>query len=152
MKNYTKKGVSMIEILITIATVVILLVVVLPSFSKMRENQTLKSAVEDVTSTIDKAKSNTFSSINSSEYGVHFASNQVVLFTGTVYSANDVNNEVLNITTPATISNISLTSGAVDLYFDRLTGEPNKYGTITISTTSFSKIITISATGSISVN
>jgi hypothetical protein len=39
-----------------------------------------------------------------------------------------------------------------DLYFNRLSGAPNVSGIITVSTSSFSKFITIYATGSVNVN
>jgi hypothetical protein len=127
-------------------------VIVLPSFKTLRDNQVLKATASDVFSSLDKARSQTLASVNSSEYGVHFQSDKVVIFKGQVYSSSDVNNENIIITTPATISAIALTGGATDVYFDRLSGAPNKTGTITVTISSLSKVITISATGVTSVN
>jgi Tfp pilus assembly protein FimT len=147
-----KKGFSVIEILFVLAIMIILAAIVLPSFKKMRENQVLKSTTSEVISVIDKARSQSVSSIDSSEYGVHFQTDKVVLFKGITYSSSDASNENIILTTPATISVISLTGGAVDVYFDRLSGAPSKSGTITISVSSLSKTITISATGTASTN
>ncbi len=155
IKNLTvkeKKGFTMIEILIVLAIIAIMIAVVLPSFSQMRKNEVLKSAVEDVASAINKAKSQSQSSIDSSEYGVHFETNQAVIFSGTAYSAVAASNQRVAITSPASITSITLSGGGSDIYFDRLSGEPNKTGTITISNGLTSKIITISATGSASTN
>ncbi len=152
MRNFYKKGITLIEILIVLAVIAILIAVVVPQFSRMRENQTIKNAVVDVISTISRARSSTLASIDSSEYGVHFESNQVIIFKGTSYSAVDPENETIDITSPASISAITLSGGSTDLYFSRLTGAPSKTGTITISSTNFSKIVTISATGSTSSN
>lgn len=138
------------ELLIILAALGILIVVVIPQFSKMRENQVLKSAVGDVLSSLNKARSQTLASLNSSQYGVHFQSDKVIIFTGTVFNANNVSNETINIVTPATISNVALGAGSPDsgdIYFSRLSGSPSATGTITISTTNYNKIITISATG-----
>ncbi|MEI6280770.1 MAG: prepilin-type N-terminal cleavage/methylation domain-containing protein [bacterium] len=154
IKNY-KQGISVIELLVVIAVLGIMFLIIFPQFSKMRENQVLKSTIGDVMSNLNKAKSQTLASMNSSQYGVHFQSDRVIIFKGITFSANDVNNVTTNITTPATISNVTLagvSGNSGDMYFNRLSGTPDKTGTVTVSTTSFSKIITISATGSMSVN
>jgi hypothetical protein len=86
---------------------------------------------------------------------VHFQSDSVIIFKGKVFSAGAGDNETIGIITPASITNVTLggTSGTSgDVYFNRLYGVPNVSGTVTISTTSLSKIITLSATGVVSVN
>lgn len=138
-----------------LAVVGLLLIITIPQFSKIRENQVLKAASSDVLSTLDKARSQTLASVNSSEYGVHLQSDRVIIFTGTAYSAGAGTNETILITTPATISNVTfggVSSTSGNIYFNRLSGAPSTTGTITISNSSVSKIITISATGSISTN
>ena len=150
MQNFYKKGMTLAEVLIIFAIIGLLVLIVLPQFSKIRENQTLKSGAEDVLSAISKARSQTLASVNSSEYGVHFQSNRVIIFKGTVFSAMAGDNEIIDIAAPVTISDVTLlgvseTSG--DVYFNRLSGAPSKNGTITLSTPSISKVITISATG-----
>src|SRR3989344_37957 len=150
MKNFYQRGLSIIELLILIAVIGVLTAVIIPQFSKIRENQVLKSGVEDLLSSINNARGKTLSSLNSSEYGVHFESEKVIIFKGKVFSAGATDNETINIVTPASISNVTLdgVSGiSGDIYFNRLSGIPSDTGTITVSTPSFSKIITISATG-----
>lgn len=147
-----KKGFTLIETLIVLAVLAILIAVILPSLQTMRSNQVLKTAASDIFSTLDKARSQTLASVDSSEYGVHFESSKIVLFKGTTYTSSDSNNIEIAITSPASITNISLTGGAVDLYFNRLSGTPNITGTITVSVSSTFKTITISATGASSVN
>jgi prepilin-type N-terminal cleavage/methylation domain-containing protein len=151
MKQYTK-GFTAIEIVIVLAIVVLLIAVVLPPLEKMKQNQVLKSAVADISSTLNKAKSQTLSSVNSLEYGVHFQSDKIVIFQGNTYSAANSTNEDVQITYPAYISNINLTGGASDIYFDKLSGAPNKTGDITVSIPTQSKTVTISATGAVSSN
>ncbi|MEK7219455.1 MAG: hypothetical protein AAB687_02145 [Patescibacteria group bacterium] len=140
------------EVLILVAVLGLIVLIVLPQFSKIRENQVLKNAVGDVLSSINKARGQTLSSLDSSEYGVHFQANKVIIFKGTAYSAISPDNEMVNIVTPASISNISLSGGGSDVYFSRLLGAPSKTGTVTISSTSYNRIITISATGVASSN
>src|SRR3989338_1752286 len=150
MKNFYNKGLTLLEVLIVTAIIVLLVSVVLPQFANMRANQVLKSASGDILSAINKARSQTLSSVDSSEYGVHFQSDQVIIFKGKVFSAGAGDNEAIAVFTPATISNVTLggvsgTSG--DMYFNRLYGAPSATGTITVSSDAVSKTITISATG-----
>ncbi|MES3032334.1 MAG: prepilin-type N-terminal cleavage/methylation domain-containing protein [Patescibacteria group bacterium] len=155
MKNLYKKGITAIEILVVVAVVGIIVSVVIPRFSQIRENAVLKAATEDVLSSINKAKSQTLSSLNSSEYGVHFQSDEVIIFTGKVFSSSASSNQTISITPPATISNVNfggVSSTSGDMYFNRIYNAPSTTGTITISTPTFLKIITIYATGVASAN
>jgi len=155
MRNLHKKGVTLLELLVVIAVMGLIFLVVLPQFSKSRENAVMKSAVADILSSVNKARSRTLASLNSSEYGVHFQSDKVIIFKGKVFSAVDVNNETISIATPANISNVTfggVSSSSGDLYFNRVFGVPNTTGTVTVSTPSSSKVITIYATGVASSN
>jgi len=157
MLNDHKKGMTALEILLIMAVLGIIFAIVIPQFSKMKENQVLKNAVGDVSSSLNKARSETLASLGSSSYGVHFQSDKIIIFKGTVFSPSDSNNEIINIISPATISNVTLagvSGSSGDVYFNRLSGIPNKAtpNFITISTDSSSRIITISATGLISID
>ena len=153
--NRHKKGITVIELLIVITVLGIIFSVALPRFSKIRESQVLKDAASDVLSSLNKAQSQTLASVNSSSYGVHFQSDKVIIFKGKVFSASDANNETISITVPASVSNVTLagvSGNSGDVYFSRLSGTPSQTGTVTVSTSSSSKVITISATGSASMN
>ena len=155
MINHYKRGMTIVELLVVIAVLGIIFSIVLPQFSKTREMQTQKSAVGDVLSVLERARSQTLASVDSSEYGVRFQSDRVIIFKGKIFSVDDLNNQTINITAPANISNDTLggiSGDSGDMYFNRLSGMPSKTGTVTVSTTSYSKIITISATGASSVN
>ncbi|MEI8270282.1 MAG: hypothetical protein WCG45_02850, partial [bacterium] len=72
-----------------------------------------------------------------------------------VYNSNNASNEIINIPSPARISSITLTGGATEVYFNRLTGTASKTGTVVVSITSdanLTKTITISSTGVVSIN
>ena len=151
MLNF-KKGLTILEVIIVLSILGFLIAIVLPSFKTMRDNQILKSAISNLSSSLNKAKSQTLASVDSSEYGVHFEFDKIIIFKGQTFSSSDANNENILISPPAFISAINLTDGVADLYFNKLSGTPDRTGTITISISSLSKIITISATGAISVN
>ena len=150
MTNFYKKGITIIELLVVLVVFGIIISVVIPQFSKTRENQVLKSGVQDILSSLDKARSQTLASLNLSEYGVHFQADKIVIFKGTGFIPDTVGNETINIVTPATISSVALGCTPTipcDIYFNRLSGSPSTNGTVTISTTNYSKVITIWATG-----
>lgn len=156
MKNFYKKGITVIELLVVLAVLGIIFSIVFPQFSKIRENQVLKSGVQDILSSLDKARSQTLASLNSSVYGVHFQADKIIIFKGADFSTRDTaKDETINIITPATISSVALGCTPTipcNIFFNRLSGSPSTYGTITISTPNYSKIITISATGVASVS
>jgi prepilin-type N-terminal cleavage/methylation domain-containing protein len=153
--NFKKqKGFTFIELLISLAVTALLLAIIIPSFSKFRNEQALKAGTEDILSTINDARTRTLASYNSSVYGVHFTSSSVTLFTGSSYSSGSSTNEVKDLSLAVAIST-SLAGGTSDVVFDRLTGATSNYGTLTIQAvndTSRTRTITISKTGVISAN
>jgi len=155
MINRYKKGISIAELLVVIAVLGIIFLIVIPRFSKTKELQVLKNGVQDILSSIDKARGETLSSLNSSSYGVRFEADKIIIFTGTSFTPGATGNETVNIITPASITNVALgctPSIPCNVYFNRLSGAPSTTGTVTVSTTSYSRIITISATGVASSN
>lgn len=149
------RGITIVELSVVIALIGIIILIMFPQFSRMRENQVIKNATVDILSVIEKARSQTLSSLNSSEYGVRFQPDRVIIFKGKVFSESATNNETINIISPASISNITLngvSGNEMDMYFNRLSGTPSASGTVTISTTNIQKIVTISATGMASVD
>lgn len=147
-----KKGFTLFEIIIAISILLIIIALALPKFSEFRTTQIHSSSVADVLSSLDQARRNTLNSLDSSSYGVHFEASKIVIFKGTAYSAQDANNIDVLFTSPSSITNITLSGGGSDIYFNRLNGTPNKTGSITISTGNYAKIITIGATGIFSSN
>jgi prepilin-type N-terminal cleavage/methylation domain-containing protein len=147
-----KGGFTLIEILVVLAIIVLIALVILPPFSSIRENQTLNNTVENVVSALNRARSQTLASLDSSEYGVRFEPEQVIIFKGKVYSSGAPGNEISPLSAPAGISNVTLggVSGPTgELFFERLSGVPSAAGTIMVSTPSEFRSITISATGAI---
>lgn len=164
MLNYFKinknKGFTLIELLIVLVVVVIISSIVVVSLSKFRNEQALKNTTIDIVSLLNKARQNTLSSINSTNYSVHFETNKVVLFTGSIYSSLEPTNEEVifssNVNIPA--SGINIGGGGADISFERLTGEVvngTNSSTIVVSLVGDStkqKTITISKIGVISSN
>lgn len=156
-----KKGITLIEIIIIIAIISIISSIVLFNLSLFRNEQALKNTTVDIVSILNKARENTLSSLNSINYSVHFETDRVVLFTGSIYSPSLSTNEVTifssSVIIPAT-GGINISGGGSNITFKRLTGEVIN-GTIdssiVIQLTSDGtkqKTITINKTGVISSN
>jgi prepilin-type N-terminal cleavage/methylation domain-containing protein len=152
--NMKKQGFSLIEFIIVIAIIGILVAIVVPSLSSFRNNQLLRGTTEELSGFIQEARSMTLSSHDSLQYGIHFEEDEAVRFSGTSYSAGAVDNEVFSIPQGMTISDISLFGAGDDVLFERLTGQTDEYGTITLTLTATSaeRIITISALGIVDSN
>ena len=119
------------------------------AFSNVKNSQALDRDTDAIVATLRQARSQTLVSLNSTNYGVHFASSQFTLFAGGTYSANASGNQVFNMTGSDTIVTISLAGGGNDIIFNRLSGETAQNGTITVSSSSAgrSRAVTIYKTG-----
>lgn len=125
------RGFTIIEIVIAVAVIAILSVIAFNSFSSFKNEQELANVIEEVVSDLRLARSKTIASENFSQYGVHFESQKVVIFTGTTYSAIDPNNIIYDVPARIEISSWNLAGGGADVIFQRLTGKTNQYGSIT---------------------
>ncbi len=107
---------------------------------------------------LNKAKSDSLNSLNSTNYGIHFESSELVYFIGSTYLSGDTTNEIINfepgvITLPT--GGINLNGGGNNIIFPRLIDDVVGYGNIIIEVIEkpiLQKTITINKIGSISVN
>lgn len=140
----------MLEVLIVIGIITIVAGIVTGSFSVFKRNNDIKFVVEQSIGILKDARAKTLSSEGDSQYGVHFESSQVVLFTGPAYNPSDASN--ITYTLPATvlISNTALAGGGVEVVFKRLTGETAQPGSVTfqlVADAARLETITIQSTG-----
>jgi prepilin-type N-terminal cleavage/methylation domain-containing protein len=147
MKNIFQKGITVVEILIVIAILGIIAVVVLPQFSKMRDGQVFNNSINTIVESLTKAKSETLASVDGYNYGVQFENNRVIIFRGDTFNSQDANNRIYSLTSPASITNISLSGGGSNLYFNKFSGLPSRSGSITLTLGSMVKVININSLG-----
>ena len=133
ISNGMKKGFTIIEALVVIVILTVISVIVIGSFTKFNNNQSLNTAVSEITSTLNQARANTLASYDNLSYGVHFQSDKIILFSGGVFSSSDPDNKEIVLSTKVSISNITLAGGGSDIIFKRLTGKTDQDGTITLS-------------------
>ncbi|MFC1757008.1 Tfp pilus assembly protein FimT/FimU [Patescibacteria group bacterium] len=151
---YKNKGFSVVELLIGIAVVLVLFGVISSAFLRFRDTQALNSTSEQIISLLDESRLKTISSKNSSQHGVRFESDKIIRFEGEVFLESDSSNEELIISESVEIVNITLIGGGDDLVFQKLSGNTNQSGSLTIRSkkdNTKTKIINIEPSGAVSV-
>lgn len=153
-----QKGSTLVEVLVIIVIIGILVAIVTPSLSRFRGAQALRNTTDDIVSLLNKARTDTLSSYNSSQYSVHIESTRAVYFVGTTFTDGLSTNQQVTFDSSVTIpasGGINLNGGGSNISFTRLTGDTTAYGTIVIqlaSDATTSKTVTISQTGLVSTN
>lgn len=145
----TQTGLTLIELLISIAILAVVAILVTSGFNSFRESTQLNEAHSAILGMLKDARSRTLSSEKNTQYGVHFETSQVVIFSGSSYSSGFSSNEPYTLPSLARISSINF-GGSADIVFARLTGSASANGTITIesfSNPSKTKTITIISSG-----
>lgn len=151
MKKQKNTGISIIEILITIAILGILTAVSVSVFSSLANSQSLDKETEIVVSYINKARNNAINSLDFSTHGVSFASSTVAVFHGT-NPATAPTTTTYTLSSKQAIWYVTLLNGQSYLYFNKLTGKPNTSGTLHVRDGSGNeRVITIYATGLVEV-
>ena len=149
-----KKGFTLIEILIVIGLLGILFVFISAPLMSFYRKVVFQGTTENIMTMLDEARKSTLSSYNSSQYGVHFTPTTTTLFIGSSYSSADPTNDVYELNNSVEISGITLNEGGSEVVFERITGETDQYGSITItsliSSTSV-KTITIFESGLVEI-
>lgn len=157
MKNFLyKKGISVIEILITISIISVLSALIIPKLSDFKREQLIKNTVEDVVSILNKAKLDSNSSLDSYNYSIYFEIDKITYFKGTSFNVNDPSNQTIIFDDGIKIKEdggINLNGGGNILTFPRLTGDVIGYGTIVLELADGSKqkTININKLGSINI-
>lgn len=128
----TNRGMTLIEILIAIAIIGILGTVTFGALSPSNDQQLLRGATDRVVSVLADARARTLAASDDQQYGVHFDTDQVVLFVGDTYTAGAAGNEVEKLPRRVSITSIALADGGSEVVFARLTGAASTDGEIVL--------------------
>ena len=149
MRN-KRKGITAIEILFAVGIVGIMMTIVVSSFSQFRNASLVNTESLDIVSFINNARLSSMSSVNDLQYGVHFDSDKVVMYSTAVYSASDSTNVVRALNTRLNFTNIAIQGGGSDVIFRKVTGDTGLYATTTmkfLGSTATSTIFVIRPSG-----
>jgi len=154
MKKVFKSGFSFIELFIVLSILAILIAIILSTFVSIRKNEALNKDTENIVQILRQARSETLTSQNASQYGVHFSAQMITIYTGPTYSSPNATNRDFILGEDDSIITINLASGGNNIIFNRLTGETNQNGIIVVSspTTGRTKTVTVYKTGLVESN
>ena len=145
-----KRGFNVIEIVIAMAILLILSVIIIGSFLSFRDKQALSATASKTMSVVNEARIKTISSKNSLQYSIFFESDKITMFEGTTFSSIDPNNIEFKFSSIIESYNISLNGGSDEMYFEKLTGTTDEFGSIGFrvkSDTTRTKTVNINANG-----
>jgi type II secretory pathway pseudopilin PulG len=146
------KGLTILEILVSISLLLLIATLTLTVMSSFGESSTLTEANSGVIGLLRDARARTMASQTSSNYGVHFENTQAVLFVGDSYDQASATNEEYLLPSRIEISDINLTGGSTNVVFTRLNGTTTASGTISLrarNNTAKTQTISIYSTGGI---
>lgn len=150
-----KRGFTTIEILVVLGIMALLGSVVLSAFGEYRSRQAKDAVVEGALSLLAEARLDTISSKYDDTYGIRLKSNEVIYFKGATYPGDtDVNNIHFAVPTSIELGSVTLAGGGDQIFYQRLSGKTDQYGTFEVrvkNNPSIRTIITISQTGASSI-
>lgn len=137
-----QRGFTFLELILVIALVIILGLSTVPFSSRFYTQNAVSNTVDQITSELRKSQMYAMSSRQSANWGVHYGSNQIVLFQGTSYASRNANfDEKFTVNTAVTVS------GLTDVIFMRTTGTPSATPTIIVSGAGDTATVTVNSEG-----
>jgi prepilin-type N-terminal cleavage/methylation domain-containing protein len=148
MQNKTQYGFTLIEIIITIAVIVLIAVLMVTGFQNFSKSASLKVATGEVEAALVDARNKTLASEGDTAHGVYFVEDGFVSFEGTSYSSTSPTNVRYDFSGGVT-GTTSFIGGGQSIVFERLTGKTNATGTIVLTgeNGSTTRTITVYGTG-----
>lgn len=147
-------GMTLIELIVSIAVLLIVGAVTIGALNKYRERQALDKSVEMLTSILERARSKTLRNEKNTIHSVRLNTERIVLFQG-AFSSSSVNNEYYSFDPLIEIGQLSLTSGTNTLSYRKLTGQSLATGTVELRlkrSTTTKKSVIIYSSGLIEAN
>lgn len=140
-----KKGITLMEVVLSIAVIAILAGLSLPVAIRMLTKNDLDIATVTTAQTMRRAQTLSQSVDGDSNWGVKVQTSSITLFKGTSFATRDSNFDE-DFSFPTSIT----PSGVTEAVFTKLFGDPQTTGTITLSTGNDSSNIVINGKGMVS--
>jgi Tfp pilus assembly protein FimT len=152
-KKNLSGGMTLVEILVSMAVLIILLSVGLFHFSRARVMRELDIQAETIASELSKARTRAVAGEGGLQFGVYFATSSYVSFRGSSYNSSDPLNVVFTLPNNMVLSDTISGSGNY-ITFSRITGQSSSSSTVTISVSgvaSSSRTIHVGTMGEVSI-
>jgi len=118
----TQRGFTLVELIVTVSILVILLGFITIGLDRSQQGASLASAQEELVTDLTQQQlkamiGDTEGRSSSNSYGIHFDSNQYVIFHGATYSSSDSSNTIITLD-----NNLQFNNPNFDVIFSKLSG------------------------------
>jgi type II secretory pathway pseudopilin PulG len=142
---------TLIEVLLVVGIFTAMALITMPYSINLLQSGRGEDNTKNMVSNMFKQQQDAFSGQSNSAYGISFYSDHYVLYQGaSLAGATDTLS--INFDRSVTISNISLTGGAIEVNFSKNSLKPSKSGSVTVSDSVNTYLVTINAEGLLSYN
>ncbi|MBI5356233.1 type II secretion system protein [Candidatus Collierbacteria bacterium] len=140
-----KRGFTLLELLLSVAIISLLAGLSLPVYRTLLSKNDLDIAAVTIAQSVRRAQVLSQAVDGDINWGVKIQSGSIVVFKGASYAARDINfDETFDV--PTTIG----VSGATEIVFAKFTGLPQTTGTVSLSSETNSRSVTINEKGMVS--
>ena len=156
MGNTSKKGFTLLELIIVIAVLGIVAGGAFAVFSSFITNTYVDNTTQEIVNVLRKANTDSIARLYDLNWGVHFddITSKFTFFAGDSYDTRNMQyDEATNLPLSVTFSQISLNGGGKDILFRKISGDTTQYGSLKVrSASGRERIITINQLGQIEIN
>ncbi len=130
-------GFTLVELLVVMGIFIILALVAFSSVRFFQRESDLNNSAERIINILRLSQNKTLASEGANQYGVYFSTStsvdQYILFKGSDYQSRATSfDETYQLAKVVEISVIDLTDGGWEIVFDKLTGETNQFGSLSL--------------------
>lgn len=144
MMRSNRSGLTLVELTIVFAMIMLLLVATAPIGANVYRAQRIDSTVDNISTTLRNAHHRASAQKNDMAAGVYFDIDTYTLFQGSSYAGRSVSyDEVTDLPNGIT------TSGITEVVFSKFSGEPSVTGILTVSDGTDDYTVSINAQGKI---
>ncbi len=141
-----KMGYTLMEMLLVLGIFISVTVIVMPYTIQQIQGEKLQDVVKEIESSIFSYQQKGYTGLSSKSYGISFSTNKYTLYIGSTLATAE-STEEYPLQNGVTISQISLSGGAIDINFSTGSFRPNHYGSVKVSDYANNYLITISSEG-----
>jgi len=102
------------------------------SYRYFEKKTELGTVAQKIVTILKIAQTKTLASENASQYGIHFENNQYILFSGDAYQIDAPDNTTYSLPSRLEINDISLAGEGSDVIFQRINGQTDQDGIISL--------------------